>query len=201
MTAPPDHAKDLASIFHKLFGGDPRTLAILAASYIETHLVELIVRRLPGIDAEIRKRLFDPIRGSVSTFGAKIDLARALNVLTDRGRSSALLVAKVRNSFAHNLRLSSFDHAEVAKYIDKMEYHRAIQMTPDGSHDIDNKNMTREEVFSYLVRQFCLDISFSLGGGNWAVSDLEDIEPKLRPRPSPSPTPTPTTAPEGFLYR
>jgi hypothetical protein len=110
----------------------PRVIAIVAASYLELYLEKLIIARMPGLDAELRKRLFD-VNGSVSSLGAKIDMARALDLIRPYERINMIQIARVRNRFAHDLEIATFDHVKVRKCVDAMVTDRYDVPGPDGA--------------------------------------------------------------------
>jgi hypothetical protein len=93
---------------------DARTVAILAAGYLERYLTDLIVSRMPGLNSDLRSRVFDP-NGSIGTLGRKIDIARALGLMGAALRQDCIKIARIRNRFAHNIDVDSFDCPDVAE--------------------------------------------------------------------------------------
>lgn len=112
---------------------DPRVVAILGASFLESYLVDLIAASLPGLNSELRGRIFDT-RGALSEFAAKIDMARALDLINSVYRNDCIIVARIRNRFAHNLDIQDFDHPEIAKLLMKLDYVTRIMSDPDASY-------------------------------------------------------------------
>ena len=161
-------------------------VAIVGAAYLETHLKALVKRQLPGLNSDLSKKLFEPDR-PLGNMGALIDMARALNVITNRGRNEAIKIARVRNRFAHNVEINDFDHPEVAKIIDDMDSYRGFKMAHDGLYDVDDKDMSRREVITSLIRDFCFSIERELSGPvSWAVGeeDLHVVPHPASPRKS-----------------
>ena len=96
-----------------------RVIAIVMAAYVEEHLTHLIKRKMPGLNRDLSDRLFEG-NGPLSTIAAKIDIARALKIIDATVAKNAVLIARVRNRFAHRLEVGAFDHSEVAPLIDKL---------------------------------------------------------------------------------
>lgn len=99
--------------------GDPRTIAILGCAYMEGCLQEAITANLPGSNAELRKKLFTGT-GPLSTVAARIDLAKAMGILGANTHHNCVSIARIRNRFAHNYKIHSFDNPEVAKLVDEL---------------------------------------------------------------------------------
>jgi hypothetical protein len=101
-------------------GTNDRVAAIVCASYVEKHLTHLIRLRLPGLTSPLTKALFGE-RGPISTLGAKIDVAEAMQVLSVKAAKDARLITRIRNKFAHNLAVDSFDHQKVRALVEELQ--------------------------------------------------------------------------------
>lgn len=169
------HQVDLTRALQALRNdAEPRMVAIVGAAYIETYLKALVRKRLPYLNSDLNERLFDPGR-PFSDMGTLIDVARALNAITSRGQREAIKISRVRNRFAHNVAVNDFDHPDVARIVDTMDAFRGYKLAGDGLYDVDDANMSRQETFVSLVREFCFSIESELTGpGNWTV-DAEDL--------------------------
>lgn len=97
---------------------DARTVAIMAASYIDDYLGRAIRTKLAGVNATLSDKLFGAY-GPLSTMAAKIDFARALNLTTSAMRDDLIIINRVRNRFAHNIHVDSFSHPDVLKLCSK----------------------------------------------------------------------------------
>jgi hypothetical protein len=163
-------------------GVDPRIVAIVGVSYIESYLRELVKSHMPFLNRDLRDRLFGR-GGSLRDLSSLIDIARSMNVLTNRGRSEAMKLSHVRNRFAHNVEIDSFDHPDVAKIIDTMDSFRGFGFE-EGGFLVDDKDMSRRDVVVFLIREFCIAISSDLSGpGGWEIGEDDlHVEP-LPPSP------------------
>jgi hypothetical protein len=110
---------------------EPRVIAIVMASYVETHLEGLLKQKMPGLDQALSKTLFRPSEGALGTLARKINMAQALGVLTPHYAREAKLIGIIRNKFAHNLQVDDFDHAKVAPKVDEMTTARRAQIRRD----------------------------------------------------------------------
>ncbi|HEV7414752.1 MAG TPA: hypothetical protein VGN98_01240, partial [Tianweitania sediminis] len=113
--------KDIKSVIGLLV--DPtksdREVAIVALAYIEDHLGRAIRSKMPGLTSDVRDKLFSP-SGALSPMGARIDLAKALGLIDSKDRSDFIILARVRNRFAHNVNIESFDHPEISELTQKL---------------------------------------------------------------------------------
>lgn len=109
-----------------------RSVAILAASYLDIHLRLAIERRLlhvadlrlPRIkdydnkpkskEKDIFYRLFDIFPGTLTSLSTKIDMATALGIVSPNTYHDLAIIRKVRNLFAHEPEAITFDSDEVA---------------------------------------------------------------------------------------
>src|SRR6185295_14834083 len=83
--------------------------AIRYTSSLEEHLRMALCLKMPNMNRRMEAVLFEGY-GPLSTFRSKIDIALALDVLTEKLHQDAQTIRKIRNKFAHssrNLRLDS----------------------------------------------------------------------------------------------
>ena len=100
--------------FHaELDGESDRAAAIIAASYFEERLCEVIMTRFVKLDRKVQRAIFTGY-GPLSTFKAKVDIAFALGLLGRETRRGLHTVGRVRNKFAHASKPLRFDHEDFA---------------------------------------------------------------------------------------
>ena len=78
-----------------------RGVAIVGAAWVEDEMA-LALESILVSDSNAWKRLFEG-NGSMTTFSAKIDLARLLGIITDTIRSDLHIIRDIRNEFAHQV--------------------------------------------------------------------------------------------------
>lgn len=101
---------------------DDRSLAIVGTAFLETILTEAVAVRLPVLDDDLRRTLFDPNNSApLSAFSAKVHMARAMNAVAGVAYNDLKYVGRIRNCFAHNVRVDSFEHPLVEGYIRKLQ--------------------------------------------------------------------------------
>lgn len=110
---------------------DHRALAIIAASYMEKHLTGVIRKGLPALSRKLDKDLFEGDRAPIGTLQAKIAMAEALAIIDADTAEDARIVAKIRNRFAHDLAVDSFDHEKVRDLVTNLR--RKLQVLPEGT--------------------------------------------------------------------
>lgn len=85
----------------------PRGAVLVACSYIEKLLRETIYNFL--IESPDRKLLLDVSNAPIGTFSSRIKVAYCLGLISDEERNDCNILRKIRNEFAHNLRVSFND--------------------------------------------------------------------------------------------
>lgn len=102
-----------------------RSIAIVQVTVVEEHLRSAIERYFPGrhSDPKVIDRMFDPMQyGPLGSFASRVDIAFALGIVGSGARKALKLIAEIRNKFAHQLEIHSFDHPDVTKLINKLTY-------------------------------------------------------------------------------
>ena len=128
-----------------------RTVAIICTAYIEKHLADHLVQFFPGLDVKSRKKLFEH-PGILSTLVAKIDIAQALGAADSVGAKNMKTIARIRNIFAHNLRVASFDVPQIAPLVDKLTH------LWDSALDNLLGPESRAQKFEQLALHLCLSL-------------------------------------------
>ena len=84
-----------------------RELAVVAASVLDLALAELISMRLLDLPKEYEEflGLNEDGRAPVATFGARIQLALLLGIITDHDAAILRTIKNIRNKFAHRVRV------------------------------------------------------------------------------------------------
>jgi len=113
-----------------------RAAGIVAGAIVDTRLEHALRSKLKN-NIDVANGLFNS-RGALGSFGAKIDLAYLMGILSEDSYSDLKILQKIRNDFAHNLGLSSFDEQSILdrcknfKLVDKH-----IGPIPDPNRAID----------------------------------------------------------------
>lgn len=92
---------------------DDRLVAIICCAHLEDTLEEALAARLPCLDQTLREKIFAAGRGIAGALVPKIDLAEAIGVIGPNAATDLRTIAKIRNAFAHKLRVTSFEANEV----------------------------------------------------------------------------------------
>ena len=156
-----EFARDMLRVFNIMHidKSEPRVVAIVTAAYIENYLTGLLKEKMPGLTSALATRLFRPGEGAIGSLARKIDMARALSVLTPREADEAVRIARIRNRFAHNLDVDNFDHEEVAPLIDALTSSRGVSILhEDGTETPVDKNWDRARRFTNAALGLCVII-------------------------------------------
>jgi DNA-binding MltR family transcriptional regulator len=96
----------------------PRSTAILIAALVDDELTNYMRRQLSA-PTKLVDRLFEQ-RGPFGTLSSKIDCAHALGWLGEEVWKNLHLIRKIRNEFAHNPNIKSFDRDPVLSHLNEM---------------------------------------------------------------------------------
>lgn len=90
-------------IYQEYRGLPPRELAIISAAVLDSALVEIIALRLGGPEKEVEAFLGadGDSRAPVGSFGARIQLALLLGIITEQDAEALRAIKQIRNLFAH----------------------------------------------------------------------------------------------------
>ena len=95
-----------------------RGAGIVAAAVLEDALETTIEQRLLELSADRREKLFGRL-APLSTFSAKIELGFALGLFSNEGRKALDMIRDVRNKFAHEMKIITFDDPGIEALIRK----------------------------------------------------------------------------------
>ncbi|MBP6688610.1 MAG: hypothetical protein KA153_01360 [Hyphomonadaceae bacterium] len=99
-----------------------RVVAIVCASFLETHLEACLRLRLRE---EAADRLFG-FNGALSSHGARTHLAHGIGLLSDDAWHDLVAISKIRNRFAHDLRVREVEDQEIKKLCAKLRLMPAL---------------------------------------------------------------------------
>lgn len=135
------HIKDeeydkVSDAISQLSSDSDRAVGLVAASIVENALTNAIKDRLHSHKLVI-KEMFRSA-GAIGTFDAKINLALLIGILTNEGHRDILTMKNIRNAFAHDLAMKSFNVEKLKalcanlKIVD--EY--VVELPPGTQHPI-----------------------------------------------------------------
>jgi hypothetical protein len=104
-----------ANATRRLKSESDRAAGIVAAAFVEDELERCIRRHLIASSADHRdriNRLFN-LGGPLGTFAVKIDIGWLMGIYSKGVRSDLKRLKDVRNKFAHNIEVDTFEHAEI----------------------------------------------------------------------------------------
>jgi DNA-binding MltR family transcriptional regulator len=104
----------------ELIAQPARSAAIVGVAIIEKAITAGLLHHLPGSGRTVEE-LFDPRKGRLGDYDAKIKLAYAMGLIRKVAFNDLGKMANIRNMFAHRLDISEFDHPEVAKLCAELE--------------------------------------------------------------------------------
>lgn len=115
--------------------GSSRAKAIVGAAILD-HLLEQVLRH--HMIAKPEESLFSAY-GPLSSFAAKIDIAKSLGILTIGEAADLHRVRKIRNAFAHSLDDLSFRHPTIRNHVRQLQVRAGTILGKKGAprHDFE----------------------------------------------------------------
>lgn len=108
--------KDEVAAFYER--GSDRAVAVVCLAIVENRLTDLLKAAMRK-DEKTQEELFNP-SGPIGSLGTKIKLAYMLGLIHADVYSDLRLVTKIRNEFAHSVRITSFDEPSIKRRISSL---------------------------------------------------------------------------------
>jgi hypothetical protein len=125
-----DVLKDIQLVISHLgddSGTPDRVVAIVCAAYADKYLGMRIGDAFVSADKRLKEKLLDSY-GILGPLSARIDIATALVIIGKVTIDDIKSIARIRNRFAHDLAIESFDDPEISGMITGLK--TITQMTP-----------------------------------------------------------------------
>lgn len=119
----------LGELVGRLEKQDDRNLSLMLAAYMEDILGSVLLHYL--VDGASAKELVTGFNAPLGTFASRTRAAHALGLISDQQSRTLNLIRKIRNQFAHNWELESFDHPSIGGILDSMDI-RHIGEAPES---------------------------------------------------------------------
>lgn len=115
---------DVASEFIRDLNKKPesypdRVVGIVLGTLLDERLAATLKEVVPQ-DDKILEGTFDHESRVFGTFGSRIELGFVLSIFSKETRRDLMLIAKIRNGFAHKLSAKSFDSDPIRNLIDEL---------------------------------------------------------------------------------
>jgi len=131
--------KDEKAAFYEQ--GSDRAVAVVCTAIVENRLTDLIATAMRP-DADVFRELFRPA-GPVGSLASKIRLAYLMRLLHEDVYRDLLVVTKIRNDFAHSVKITSFEDLSIRSRVESLHgmkmlksllttYQADLQANPDN---------------------------------------------------------------------
>jgi DNA-binding MltR family transcriptional regulator len=148
-----------------------RVIAIVGAAYLDSLLEQLLLAIFVSDIEEVRK-LLSPDRPLGSTV-PRYQLAYCLGLIEKQELEDLKTIAKIRNKFAHNYQIKSFNDGRVKDLLAQLHYGRQLDsiellrnIEASGRRQFQD---TVRDLFATLVRK--LNCSCRVDTSKWFVAD------------------------------
>jgi mannitol operon repressor len=113
------HLTEFTSFLEDFNQETERGAALAAAAMLDSLLSRILSAYL--IENSGLKSLIEGVNAPLATFSAKIGLAAAVGAITDQERAECNTIRKIRNEFAHHVKVS-FERPDIVKLCAKLTY-------------------------------------------------------------------------------
>ena len=114
------HKDEFAKLQNEFNTETPRSVAIVGCAYMDDFLNELL--RTVMIED---KKLFEDFIDRL-TFERRIIMCYLLGLIDRKMRDDLIIIGKIRNKFAHDKNLNSFDVEIISTYCEKLNYLKVL---------------------------------------------------------------------------
>jgi hypothetical protein len=111
---------DLGTAFSKLFGYVDGHIATVGAASLDASLEGALLTKFRPLSQGMKDRLFRGY-GPLANLASKIDMAFALNIISDEVYDKLRAINSVRVAFAHSKRLTSFSDPEISSRLSNLK--------------------------------------------------------------------------------
>lgn len=117
---------------------DDRACVIVGVSCLDHLLERFLKSQFRPLDKQDERRMFDARQnGILGNLGAKIRLCYAMRLTSDAANADFMLMADLRNTFAHSLHRMDFTNAAVAEDCGRL---RLLRIAYDGDLVFDGRH-------------------------------------------------------------
>jgi DNA-binding MltR family transcriptional regulator len=129
-----------------------RAMAIVLGAIVENHLTGLL-RMLMRREENIARELFQS-SGPLGPFGTKIRLAYMLRIIGPEMYGDLTIISKVRNKFAHDLTVVSFENQQISAWMQNMHIYGIVKkMAHDAKVRLDT-NTSSNSTSDFIASGF-----------------------------------------------
>jgi DNA-binding MltR family transcriptional regulator len=142
-----------------------RDRAIVLSAIAENHLTSLLQLLMLRHEKEVSQQLFNP-SGPLGPFGTKIRVAYMLRIVPPELYSDLMTVSKIRNKFAHDLSVKSFESPQIRDWVKGMHHYKMFL----SSVSTFKKKAERERSLPEAERKF-QTTAYVLGNSAETIAD------------------------------
>jgi DNA-binding MltR family transcriptional regulator len=138
-----------------------RDRAIVLSAIAENHLTSLLRLLMRRDESAVSQELFRP-SGPLGPFGTKIRVAFMLRILPSEIYKDLMTVSKIRNKFAHDLSIKSFDDHQISAWVKGMHHYNMFVNTVksfEEKHRAERESSLPESEYQYRTTAYILGSS------------------------------------------
>jgi DNA-binding MltR family transcriptional regulator len=172
--------------------GSDRAVAVVCTAIVENRLTDLIAAAMRD-DTEVFKELFRA-SGPLGSLASKIRLAYLMRLLHGDIYRDLLIVTKIRNDFAHSVKITSFDDPSAKSRVEGLHataVYRSLgeKLAADlQSHPDESGIRVREQIVRFDLLSTRDTFKASLSFYIWKlVTSAKGVREWIRSQPEPTP--------------
>ena len=130
---PPLEADEFTEHIEEVFGASVRAGVIVAVAELDNALARAIRSKLRSLSAAEEISVFKGAAAPLNTLSSKIIMAYALDIITDGAREDLFLLKDIRNAFAHERSVKSFDDPKIERLCRKILHTKHINSIQENA--------------------------------------------------------------------
>lgn len=172
------------AMLEEIFGSNPRAGAVTGAAYVDDLLSEALRSRLPSLNKSEDKRAFVGAGAPLGTFSGKIIVGFGLGIFGSAALADLRAIKDVRNAFAHQIAVKSFNHKKVLSLCMGLHYPRE-RASKEGKPEEADPRFRFHETVGYIMTALQLAAHEDATAREMGVSLLNYPHSRATPEPAP----------------
>ena len=132
--------EDIQKVYDVLNNESDLACVLIGTSYLSELLGSLVMSQLKK--SNVTKNLLKPDRGAIGSFRARADLAYCLDLISKYDYNDLLMIADIRNGFAHKHLSLDFNNAKVQEACGKLTAYHVLRPVLEESNINNNRECT-----------------------------------------------------------
>jgi DNA-binding MltR family transcriptional regulator len=159
-----DLHKESVHLWEVLRAESPLAATLICGAFLDKALAALLMKFF--VKGQTAHNILDENKGAISDFFKRANLAYCLGLITSMMLQNLLLIAQIRNVFAHSHKTMDFSHPDVAELCAKLQVPKVAEQIalggpPTPLSELLGEPSTRFRIISLLTFNSLINIAMS----------------------------------------